>query len=158
MKDIDELPRFMEHRLNIWKSYFGIEDIDMRFRTMLDSSLGDDEPVRLKHDVGITTMRLSPLLVAASDEDLDQMAFRVVLLSFTAVLAALGVTSCKVEQLKEEKPGMEIPEKLLDAGRREYAMTDRLARMATNFIWPLAGCSLYDASAGRGRDEAAGSD
>ena len=158
MKDIDELPRFMEHRLNIWKSYFGIEDIDMRFRTMLDSSLGDDEPVRLKYDDGLTTMRLSPLLLVASDEDLDQMAFRVVLLSFTTVLAALSVTSYKVGKLREEKPGMEIPEKLLDAGRREYAMTDRLAHMATNCIWPLAGCSLYDASAGRGRDETTGSD
>lgn len=50
MKDIDELPRFMEHRLNIWKSYFGIEDIDMRFRAMLDASLGDDEPVRLEYE------------------------------------------------------------------------------------------------------------
>lgn len=158
MKDIDELPRFMEHRLNIWKSYFGIEDIDMRFRTMLDSSLGDDEPVRLKYDAGLTTMCLSPLLAVASDEDLDQMAFRVVLLSFTTVLAALSVMSYKVEKLKEEKPDMEIPEKLLDAGRREHALTDRMAHMATNYIWPLAGCSLYDASAGRGRYETTGSD
>lgn len=157
MKDIDELPRFMEHRLNIWKSYFGIEDVDMRFRATLDASLGDDEPVRLKHDVGVTIMCLSPLLVVASDEDLDQMAFRVVLLSFITVLAALSVTSYKVEQLKEEKPGTEIPEKLLDVGRRERALTDRMERMATYFIWPLAGCSLYDASAGRRRDETTGS-
>lgn len=157
MKDIDELPRFMEHRLNIWKSYFGIEDIDMRFRAMLDASLGD-EPVRLNYDVGVTTMRLSPLLVVASDEDLDQMAFRVVLLSFTTVLAALSVTSYKVEKLREEKPDTEIPEKLLDAGRREGALTDRIAHLATNCIWPLAGCSPYDASAGRGRDETTGSD
>lgn len=158
MRDIDELPRFMGHRLNIWKSYFGIEDIDMRFRATLDASLGDDEPVRLNHDAGVTTMRLSPLLIVASDEDLDQMAFRVVLLSFTTVLAALSVTSYKVEKLKEEKPDTEIPEKFLDAGRREGAMTDRLAHLATNCIWPLAGCSLYDASAGRGRDETTGSD
>ena len=144
MKDIDELPRFMEHRLNIWKGYFGIEDVDMKFSATLDASLCDEEPVRLKYDEGLTTMCLSPLLVVMSDEDLDQMAFRVVLLSFTTVLAALSVTSYKVEKLKQEKPDTEIPEKLLDAGRRERAMTDRLAHMATYFIWSMAGCSLCD--------------
>lgn len=144
MRDIDELPRFMERRLNIWKGYFGIEDVDMRFRATLDASLGDDDPVRLKYDEGFTTMRLSPVLVAMSDEDLDQMAFRVVLLSFITVLTALSLTSYRVEQLKEEKQGVEIPEKLLDAGRRERAMTDRLAHMATYFIWSMAGCSLCD--------------
>ena len=144
MRDIDELPRFMEHRLNIWKGYFGIEDVDMRFRATYDTSLGGDEPVRLKYDEGFTTMRLSPVLVAMSDEDLDQMAFRVVLLSFITVLASLSVTSFRVEQLKEEKPGVEIPEKLLDVGRRERALTDRLADMATYFIWSIAGCSLCD--------------
>lgn len=154
MKDIDELPRFMEHRLNTWKSYFGIEDVDMRFRATLDTSLGDDEPVRLKYDTGLTTMCLSPVLAATSDEDLDQMAFRVALLSFITVLTALSVTSYKVEKLKEEKPDTKIPEKLLDAGRREHAMTDRLAHLATHSMWPLAGCSLYDASAGRTRDGA----
>lgn len=144
MKDIDELPRFMEHRLNIWKGYFGIEDVDMRFRATLDASLSDDEPVRLKYDTGLTTMCLSPVLVNTSDEDLDQMAFRIALLSFITVLAALSVTSYKVEKLKEEKPDTEIPEELLDAGRRERAMTDRLAHMATYFIWSMAGCSLCD--------------
>lgn len=144
MKDIDELPRFMEHRLNIWKGYFGIEDVDMRFRATLDASLSDDEPVRLKYDANVTTMCLSPLLVSMSDEDLDQMAFRVALLSFITVLAALSVTSYRVEELKKEKPDTEIPEKLLDAGRREHAMTDRMAHLATYFIWPMAGCSLCD--------------
>ena len=141
MQDIDELPRFMEHRLNIWKGYFGIEDTDLKFRVTVDHSL-DDEMARMEYKDGFTTLYLNLFLMASDDEELDRMAFNIVFQALLTVLASLGVLTYTVENIQTENPDAEIPERFLDAGRRERALADRLAYFATLCIWPVAGVRL----------------
>ena len=117
MRDIDEFPRFMEHRLNIWKGYFGIEDADLRFRATVDPSL-DDEMARVEYKDGLTTLYLNLFLMAADDEELDRMAFNIVFQALLTVLASLSVLTYNVENIQTENPDAEIPERFLDAGRR----------------------------------------
>lgn len=141
MQDIDEFPRFMEHRLNIWKGYFGIEDADLRFRVTVDPSL-DDEMARMEYKDGFTTLYLNLFLMAADDEELDRMAFNIVFQALLTVLASLSLLTYNVENIQTENPDAEIPERFLDAGRRERALADRLAYFATLCIWPAAGVRL----------------
>lgn len=141
MRDIDEFPRFVEHRLNTWKSYFGIEDADMRFRVTVDSSL-DDEMARAEYNEGFTTLHLNLFLMAADDEELDRLAFNIVFQTLLVVLSSLSVMTYNVENIRTENPDAEIPERFLDAGRRERALVDRLAYFATHCIWPVAGVRL----------------
>lgn len=141
MRDIDEFPRFMEHRLYTWKSYFGIEDTDMRFRVTVDPSL-DEEMARAEYNEGFTTLRLNLFLMAADDEELDRLAFNIVFQTLLVVLSSLSVMTYNVENIRTENPDADIPERFLDAGRRERALIDRLAYFATLCIWPAAGVRL----------------
>lgn len=142
MRDLDETIRFMEHRLNIWKGFFGLNDSDMKFRAQLDPEPDGDQPVRLDCDGRTTTMYLGLGCLQKDDEALDKMAFESVLGIYLMVFAALSMLTTLVERNMGEDPTAEPSTGYMEAKTRQEELARRLNRMAVYFIWSTAGCSL----------------
>lgn len=144
MRDLDETIRFMEHRLNIWKGFFGLNDSDMKFRAQLDTSAetDGDQPVRLDCDGHTTILYFGLGCLQKDDEALDKMAFEVVLGIYLMVFAALSMLTTLVERNMGEDPTMEPSTGYMEAKTRQEELARRLNRMAVYFIWSTAGCSL----------------
>ena len=144
MRDLDETIRFMEHRLNIWKGFFGLNDSDMNFRAQLDTSAetDGDQPARLDCDGHTTILYFGLGCLQKVDEALDKMAFEAVLGIYLMVFAALSMLTTLVERNMGEDPTMEPSTGYMEAKTRQEELARRLNRMAVYFIWSTAGCSL----------------
>ena len=144
MRDMDEMLLFMEHRLHIWKGFFGLSDAVMRFRAVLDTGPDEDQPIRLDYADHGTTVYLGAVCLLKSDKALDLMAFEAVFCVCQRVLASLSVLTTLAEQKMEEDPTFAPSSEYLEAKVRQEALTSRLKSMAIYFIWSTAGCSLCD--------------
>lgn len=146
MRDLDETIRFMEHRLNIWKGFFGLNDSDMKFRAQLDPEpdTDGDQSARLDCDGHTTIMYLGLGCLQKDDEALDKMAFEAVLGIYLMVFAALSMLTTLVERNMGEDPTAEPSAGYMEAKTRQEELARRLGRMAVYFIWSTAGCSLCE--------------
>lgn len=144
MRDLDETIRFMEHRLNIWKGFFGLNDSDMKFRAQLDTSAetDEDQSARIDCDGHTTIMYLGLGCLQKDDEALDRMAFEAVFGIYLMVFAAMSMLSTLAEQKMVEDPTAEPSAGYMEAKTRQEELARRLNRMAVHFIWSTAGCSL----------------
>lgn len=144
MRDLDETIRFMEHRLNIWKGFFGLNDSDMKFRAQLDPEpdTDGDQSSRLDCDGRTTTMYLGLGCLQKDDEALDKMAFEAVLGIYLMVFAALSTLTTLVERNIVGGLIVEPSDGYKEAKTRQEELARRLNRMAVHFIWSTAGCSL----------------
>lgn len=142
MRDLDETIRFMEHRLNIWKGFFGLNDSDMKFRAQLDPEPDGDQLTRVGCDGHTTTLYLGLGCLQKDDEALDKMAFEAVLGIYLMMFAALSTLTTLVERNMGEDPTMEPSTGYMEAKTRQEELARRLNRMAVYFIWSTAGCSL----------------
>lgn len=142
MRDMDETIRFMEHRLNIWKGFFGLNDSDMKFRAQLDPEPDGDQPTRLVCDGHTTILYLGLGCLQKDDEALDKMAFEAVLGIYLMVFAALSTLTTLVERNMVGGLTVEPSADYMEAKTQQEELARRLNRMAVYFIWSTAGCSL----------------
>ena len=144
MRDLDETIRFMEHRLNIWKGFFGLNDSDMKFSARLDpgAETDGDQLTRLDCDGHTAILYLGLVCLQKDDEALDNMAFEAVFGIYLMVFAALTTLTTLAEQSMAEDPTAEPSAGYMEAKTRQEELARRLNFMAVYFIWSTAGCSL----------------